>query len=227
MTLVDATTGEVLASMTPAEARSLTETIKASVDTLWSLLRESHDRGAWRALGYSSWREYATTEFGMSQSRAYQLLDQAKVITEIEAAADSTMVEISEREARDLKPVLKEAVAAVKEAITDAPSAEEKQERVRKALDDLRDTMVEQRRPKAAEPVPVTPMPAVDPVLGYRARATTERSKVTSGLTTLDPARVVATTDHPEEWADFARVLRSWLDDLEKHLKGPRLKAVN
>lgn len=148
MTLVNAETGEVLASMTPAEARTLTDTIKAAAETMWSLLRDSHDLGAWAALGYSSWREYAMTEFGISQSRAYQILDQAKVIAEIEAAS-STTVEITEREARDLKPVLDEAKAAAEAAAASAETDEEKQERVRAALDGVREALVDQRRPKA------------------------------------------------------------------------------
>lgn len=147
MALVDTTTGELLADLTPDEARELTETIRHNVDSLWLLLKESYDRKAWAALGYPSWREYATSEFGMSQSRAYQLLDQARVISEIEAAANSTDVEITEAEARRLKPVLDEAKAAVK-AATENATPEEKQAKAREALDRLRDTLVDQNRPK-------------------------------------------------------------------------------
>lgn len=76
MSLVDADTGELIAYCTPDEARHLTDAIKSSAERLWSLLMEAHDRKAWAALGYTTWRDYAMTEFGMSQSHAYRLLDQ-------------------------------------------------------------------------------------------------------------------------------------------------------
>lgn len=88
-----------------AEARALTERIKAQTEHLWKLLLEAHERKAWKVLGYPTWRNYCRQEFGMSQSRAYQLLDQAEVVLALESAS-STMVELSEREAREIKPLL-------------------------------------------------------------------------------------------------------------------------
>ena len=93
--------------MTEEEARSLTNRIKGTTEQLWSLLLEAHDRQAWQALGYISWREYAKNEFGMGQSYAYRLLDQGRVIRTLEGAAGVSPVgEISERVARDIKPQL-------------------------------------------------------------------------------------------------------------------------
>lgn len=233
MTLVDATTGEVLASMTPAEARSLTETIKASVDTLWTLLRESYDREAWRALGYGSWREYATTEFGMSKSRAYQLLDQARVIAAIADASDSTDVEITEAAARDLKPVLQEAVAAVKEAVADAPSPEQKQERVRQALDDLRDTLVEERKPKAPAPTAATGEIADFIDSGSDVQVARLRKRFADNLVrsaaafTFEPETVAPHLDE-HDWLiveNTADQARAWFDRVLA-LKPKRLRAI-
>lgn len=233
MTLVDATTGEVLASMTPAEARSLTETIKASVDTLWTLLRESYDREAWRALGYDSWRGYATAEFGMSKSHAYRLLDQARVITEIEQAAGSPIGEISEHAARQLKPVLDEAVAAVKQAVADAPTTEQKQQRVRQALDDLRDTLVEERKPKAPEPTAATAEIAEFIDGGNDVQVARLRKRFADNLVrsaaafTFDP-EVVAPHLDEQDWlivANTADQARAWFDRL-LGLKPKRLRAI-
>jgi hypothetical protein len=103
------------------DARALTDRIKTTAERLLSLLLEAHERRAWEALGYDSWRTYAVAEFGMSKSRAYQLLDQAKVLREIEAAAGSTDVELTEAEARDIKPMLGEVAAEIRERVAEGP----------------------------------------------------------------------------------------------------------
>lgn len=75
----------IRAELTADEARELTNEIKASAERMYALLLRAHEGQAWNALGYDSWREYAMAEFGMSQSYAYRLLDQARVIRVIEA----------------------------------------------------------------------------------------------------------------------------------------------
>jgi DNA repair ATPase RecN len=103
------------------EARALTERINATAGELCLLLVEAHDREAWRALGYDSWRDYATAELQVSQARAYQILDHGRITLALAGAvADegnddfSTKVEITERAARDIKPILPEVVQEVK-----------------------------------------------------------------------------------------------------------------
>ncbi len=61
-----------------------------------------------KAIGHDSWREYAQTEFGMSQSQVYKILDQGRVVKAIqEAAGVSSIAEnMSEYQARRLKPHL-------------------------------------------------------------------------------------------------------------------------
>jgi hypothetical protein len=93
-------------------AEALTKRIRTHAEVLWAELLESYQRGAWAALGYTSWRAYAKAEFGMSQSHAYQLLDAARVQKALQAAS-STDVEITEAAARDIKPHLEEVVDAV------------------------------------------------------------------------------------------------------------------
>jgi hypothetical protein len=99
-------------------ARELTDRIKASADQLWVLLLEAHERRAWVALGYASWAAYVRAEFHISRSRSYQLLDQGRVIRALQSV--STSVDISEAQARDLKPRL----AAVTEAVRSRVAAE-------------------------------------------------------------------------------------------------------
>lgn len=102
--------------LTEVEARSLTETIRNAVDVVWALIARAHAGGAWKALGYDTWAEYVREEFDMSRSRSYQLLDQARVVREIEAAVpEGTSVRITEAAARDLKGVLEEVVPEIRE----------------------------------------------------------------------------------------------------------------
>lgn len=123
MSLVNSETGEVVAYCTPDEARSLTDRIKDTAEALWSLLAEAHDRGAWQALGYGSFKEYVTAEFGMTKQRAYQLLDQARVIAAITEASGSTVVDLSERAAREVKPRLKAVTDSIKGKLTEEAPA--------------------------------------------------------------------------------------------------------
>lgn len=104
--------------MSRQEARDRTDAIKRMADRLWTALLEVHEGRAWEALGYPSWREYAQTEFNMSQSQAYRLLDAGKVLREIEDAAGSPMGElINERATRDIKPHLEAVKDEVRERV--------------------------------------------------------------------------------------------------------------
>ena len=55
----------------------------------------------------------------MSQGHAYRLLNQGRIIRELEAVANSPVGEISERAVRDIKPHLIEVKAAISERIAD------------------------------------------------------------------------------------------------------------
>lgn len=114
--------------MDKADATALTRRIRTAVDDLWEMLLEAHDRKAWKVLGYATWEAYVTTEFSMSRRHSYRLLDQGRVINAVRRAtgvlcpsgsqnrtgrgrtrtlsAPSANIDISERDARDLKPDL-------------------------------------------------------------------------------------------------------------------------
>ena len=51
------------------EARALTDRIKVGVDAVWELIKQAYQSRAWSALGYSSWDDYCTREFGTSRIR--------------------------------------------------------------------------------------------------------------------------------------------------------------
>lgn len=100
--------------LTEVEARQLTDDIKETAEQLWKLLLRAYEGKAWKVLGYVSWEAYVKTEFDMGRSHSYRILDQGKVILALQEAASvnlgtrevSPLGDISERDARDIKPVL-------------------------------------------------------------------------------------------------------------------------
>lgn len=108
-------TTEVAVQLNEQQARAITNKIRSRTEELWVLVKAAYDGKAWKALGYHGWGDYARTEFDVSRSRAYQLIDQAKVITELKKV--STNVDISEAQARAIKPVIKEVAAEIKAKI--------------------------------------------------------------------------------------------------------------
>lgn len=58
-----------IAPATAEEARDLTDRIKVAVDGTWLLIQQAYKSRAWSALGYKSWDDYCTREFGTSRLR--------------------------------------------------------------------------------------------------------------------------------------------------------------
>jgi transposase-like protein len=58
-----------LAPATAEEARELTDRIKVAVDGTWELIKRAYLSRTWAALGYTSWDDYCTREFGTSRLR--------------------------------------------------------------------------------------------------------------------------------------------------------------
>lgn len=54
---------------TATAARALTDRIKVAVEGTWLLITEAYTSRAWSALGYTSWDDYCTREFGTSRLR--------------------------------------------------------------------------------------------------------------------------------------------------------------
>jgi hypothetical protein len=117
----------------PSAARQLTDKIKATTTDLCRLLVEAHDRKAWKALGYKSWAQYVTVEFHLSRQHVYRMLDRALVIDEIRATAELSpagdtdgvpSIDLTEREARDIKPHLAVVKAEIANAIVDTAEAD-------------------------------------------------------------------------------------------------------
>lgn len=54
---------------TPETARYLTDRIKVALEGTWQLIAEAYVSRAWAALGYGTWDEYCTREFGTTRLR--------------------------------------------------------------------------------------------------------------------------------------------------------------
>lgn len=63
---VNARMAEVV-DLSAFEARRITDQIKAGVEAVWHLIEQAYTTRAWSALGYSSWDDYCTREFGTSR----------------------------------------------------------------------------------------------------------------------------------------------------------------
>lgn len=98
--------------LTADAARVLTDEVKADAAALWSKLLELYERGAHKALGYSSWGAYYETEFGESGNYGYRLLKSAQVMDQLPIGNSQPKTEAV---ARELVPVLREDPERVEE----------------------------------------------------------------------------------------------------------------
>jgi hypothetical protein len=74
-----------LTEMGRTEAEQVTQAIKNNFDSLGAMLVQARDRKAYKALGYRSFEAYCQTEFGKSISSAYQLIEDARILSQLEA----------------------------------------------------------------------------------------------------------------------------------------------
>lgn len=58
-----------LEELDAVEARAITDQIKTGVEAVWHLITRAYTERAWSALGYSSWDDYCTREFGTARLR--------------------------------------------------------------------------------------------------------------------------------------------------------------
>jgi hypothetical protein len=143
-----------------AEARGLTDRIRMATRFLCLLLLEAHARRAWIALGYSTWEQYVHSEFSISRSRSYELVDQARVIQCVRATAGmSGIPDISAYAAQQVKPRLAELNAMVRER-TAGLAEEELGPVISRVVRELRDRIAAERSATAGtEPCQVLALP--------------------------------------------------------------------
>lgn len=135
----------ISAPLADHEARDLTDRISQAADDLWALLLEAYEGRAWAALGYRTWEEYTSTEFGMSRGYAYRLLDHGRVLREIESVTGvSPSGDVTEAASRDLKPHLEVVKDAIRQAVENVPE-ERVAEIVAEVVADERTRIVRER----------------------------------------------------------------------------------
>jgi hypothetical protein len=113
-------------------AERLTRQIKAAADDLWSLLLQAWESKAHISLGYKTWGLYIEGEFDFSRQQSYRLVNQGQVIRQLREAVNvspvgdnSSIVTVSEREARAIAPVISEVVEDVRESVASGVPAVE------------------------------------------------------------------------------------------------------
>ena len=62
-------TGEIIATLTPEQARDVTDRIRTALGVTWELVIEAWTGRAWAALGYGTWDSYIAAEFGSARLR--------------------------------------------------------------------------------------------------------------------------------------------------------------
>ncbi|MER9079939.1 hypothetical protein [Mesorhizobium sp. M0895] len=101
-----------------ADAKKLTDRIRKAVDDVWTLLLEAYERKAWNALGHPTWEAYVKAEFDMSRRNSYRLLDQGRVVREIEEIVPHA-AQITQREIEAIKDDLPALATKIKARVAD------------------------------------------------------------------------------------------------------------
>jgi hypothetical protein len=212
------------ASLSEGEARTLTEAIKGHVKNLYLLMLEAHSGRAWVALGYKTWEAYVRAEFGLSRSRSYELLIQARVVQTIRGAAGMSGVpDISTHLAMRLQPYLGELVESIQSAATHGWSEQKAREGVAQAISRQRAAMREvQNRATAVAAWDRTPSTDRGPSLVADEKPWTDRNdarirlrEAIEFLTSLPPAHELFESIGPRETRRVADIKRAaeWLRD--------------
>lgn len=131
--------GDLDFEMSEGKAREITDAIRAAATATYVLLSLAHSGKAHKALGYETWADYVRSEFDLSASRSYQLLDLSKVVNEIEEATpEGTVIKLTEAQARDIKRELPKITEIIK-IETDGLDPDDASEAVDRIIKDVRD----------------------------------------------------------------------------------------
>lgn len=88
---------DVIPQMTKVRAEYLVSQINAKATEMRQMLAELHDLKGWQALGYGSWRECVTTEFGQSASQLYRELAAKRLEDELGVSPNGEIPEYTAR----------------------------------------------------------------------------------------------------------------------------------
>jgi hypothetical protein len=201
----------------PASARELTNRIRTATRHVCLLLLEAHQGRAWFVLGYRTWEEYIQSEFGLSRSRSYELLDQARVILAImEAAEVSAIPDVSAYTALQLKPYLYEVTETIRARVGDGDQVDPRAV-ISEVIEQKRAVAGPRgrhRRERQAAADDGMPTERLVEVIEYLATM----PPVTEALAAIDETRTL-------EPVQLRRAL-AWLSDLVKAFPGEASNAV-
>lgn len=143
-------------TLTAKEARLLTDRIRSRAQNLCELVFRAHSGRAWVALGYQSWEDYVREEFNLSRSRAYELVDQGRVLQVLSAAANTELgAGVSPYAVREIKRYVPELAEEIRARVGAGVSSKEAREIVLQLVQDKRRAIVDSRKKGAqreAEP---------------------------------------------------------------------------
>lgn len=147
------------------EAQRHTNQIRYAASQLWRLIEEAHERRIWVTYGLDSWSEYVERKLDFGRADAYRLLDQARVVRELESAAEVSpngdKINLTESAARDIKPALGEAANEVSRRVAKlGPDAsdDERAQVVNDVVDEIRDGLRDQSdEPSSDAPTDTVP----------------------------------------------------------------------
>jgi hypothetical protein len=77
-----------MGDMDATQAKAACTAIRHSLEDARARLLDLHDRKGWKALGYKSWSDCCSMEFGKSRAQVYRLLEAAKVDRELSPIGD-------------------------------------------------------------------------------------------------------------------------------------------
>ena len=206
-----------LGDLGTADARRLTDQIRAGVRELSVLVLEAHQGRAWLALGYPTWSQYVREEFGFSPSRSYQLLDHARVVQALSRAAGlSKVLDISPYTADRVRPWLEEILATVRDRTRDLSETDARLS----VLALVREVVgTNLHRPSSADVRELVPLLELASVL-HRLRASLER------ISRLPfAAWLAAEPSAAAELDDLLVPAGRWLAELESELRSKRPDA--
>jgi hypothetical protein len=212
------------------QAWDLTAAIRSTGEVLYALLARAHAGRAWVVLGYPTFGHYVRAEFNMSRSRAYQLLDQARVVSAIESALPegARIPDLTEAAARDLKSTLDEVLGEIRERLANE-SAAETDKIVMEIVGNYRRLRDPDERPRRSAAVTNDALHRLEDPWVAAERTDRRTSQVASDLTLSltalgsmpDPGVVIEQIppDRHKQIDDAIDAATAWLQDFKSHWK--------
>jgi hypothetical protein len=207
-------------ALTQTEARVLTVRIRTGAQQMCLLLLEAYERRAATALGYTTWQRYVKEEFGLSRSRSYELLDLARVMRALGAAAGMPGTpDISPYAARQIKAHLDDVITVVRHRTADArPEALE--EIVKRSVDDERARIQRELVPEPVQEARTTSPHRLRVLTPLAGESLSYIREAIDCLSMLPPAAELVEQLDAQQICDLSNVVkaRRWLEDLARCL---------